>query len=391
VVTGKKTTYIVKGVLSSLLFLGIFLAVLEVCARIDDLFRYGAALWSPYSADQLTALDEAGIKYNVPGARFEKWQNNARGFRGVDVPLEKPHPDTVRVVCLGSSETYGLFESPGEEWPAQLQRLLPLPSWQIINAGVVGIDLRGYRAYLVKHVLPLNPDVVIIVTHPNRYATKYVRDHEFKASAQALPRSPGKRSGCDPPFDLSKQIRFLPRFKQSLKAGMHKSFPAILQKYQERDMGRQVREIEQTRLKGRKALDFMPERCQEDFRRDLQDVVALLKDKGIRVMLTSYPSLLDRSTLDSYREIFMDARRFSVEYSLAGLIDTRERLNAASAALAVSEGAMYADLCARVPHDSKYFGDGAHYTDQGARVVAETVADTLTVNITKVRAGGKTP
>lgn len=86
-----------------------FLLTIEVCARIDDAVRYGAPLWGPYSADQLRSRDLDGIPHNVPGASFQKWHNDSYGFRGTEI-APKPHRETIRVVCLGASESYGLYE-----------------------------------------------------------------------------------------------------------------------------------------------------------------------------------------------------------------------------------------------------------------------------------------
>jgi hypothetical protein len=361
-----------KLTLRTCIFLCAFLVTVEICARVDDRLRFGASFWDAYSAGQLTAFSGNGIKLNVPNARFEKWHHNSHGFRGAEISSAKA-TGTVRVVCMGSSESYGLYESPEGEWPAQLQKLLPLPGWQVINSSIVGIDLRDYQAYLTKHVFPLNPDVIVVVVNPTRYATIHAREQGRTVS----PRRTGERPVAGFPGQLVGHIRVLPKIKQGLKGAMLKSFPGLLRKYQKWQMGRQLADIEQLRLKGKKPLDSLQISCEDGFRRDLKGLVNLLKGRGIKVMLTSYPSLLDRDNISSYLEIFLDARRFSVEYSLVGMIDVGERLNGAMADLSVSEGTGFADTGQSVPRDIKYFGDNVHYTDQGARLVAETIAGSL--------------
>jgi hypothetical protein len=363
--------------------LGAFLVTVEMCARIDDALRFGAPFWGAYSADLLTGVADDGTRCNVPNARFEKWHNNALGFRGVEFSPAKPK-GTLRVVCMGSSESYGLHESPGGEWPAQLQTLLPLPGWQVINASMVGIDLRNYQEYLAKHVVPLNPDVVILVVNPNRYANFYARDQLGSDRQGAAHGGAGERPGGGA-GKLLQNIRSLPKFKLAVKGALVKSFPAYLHNYQERELEQKVREAESLRLKGKKPFSGLQPLCEANFRRDIAGLVRFLKARGIAVMLTSYPSLLDRENVKSFRLEALDYRRFGVEYSLPGIIEVRERLNNDMAALSVSEGTMFADIWASTPRDAKHFGDGVHFTDLGAHLVAVTIGKCLQENLSVTR------
>src|SRR6266545_3566616 len=119
--------------------------LLEVAARVDDRVTWGAPLLGPYRPEVLTEVDSGGIPRNVPGARFEK------------------SPGTRRVFCLGQSESFGLYEPDGAEWPARLGTLLaPRGGLEVVNASVVGLGRRSRSAYLDRYVLPLQPDVVIL-------------------------------------------------------------------------------------------------------------------------------------------------------------------------------------------------------------------------------------
>ena len=103
----------------------------------------------------------------------------------------------------------------------------------------------------------------------------------------------------------------------------------------------------------------------------------MLQDQGIRVMLTSYPSLLSAQNCAESPEIFLGIRKFCIGLSAAGLLDGYERFNATSAVVAAEQKTMFADCARQLPKTSEYFGDGVHYTDLGARRVAELVASTL--------------
>ena len=77
--------------------------------------------------------------------------------RGEETIEEKP--DSVyRIACVGTSETFGLYEDEGMEWPAQLQRVLGKKGpFEIINAATVGQSPDLYMPYMEKYVLPMKP------------------------------------------------------------------------------------------------------------------------------------------------------------------------------------------------------------------------------------------
>src|SRR2546421_1824407 len=120
----------------------LFVAVLEVCIRVEDRIKWNAPLTGLYSPALLTTADSVAW-FNRPGAAFEKWHINRHGFRGPDLPLEKA-PGVTRVAVLGSSETFGLYERPEMEYPAQLGRMLDEAhpkGFEVFNAGVAGMSL----------------------------------------------------------------------------------------------------------------------------------------------------------------------------------------------------------------------------------------------------------
>jgi hypothetical protein len=53
--------------------------------------------------------DSNGVHYNIPNARYEKWEINSLGFRGKEIDLEKKEGQ-IRIVCLGVSETFGFVK-----------------------------------------------------------------------------------------------------------------------------------------------------------------------------------------------------------------------------------------------------------------------------------------
>jgi hypothetical protein len=162
----------IKKALDLFLFCVAFLLCLEVAARVDDKIQYSAPFLDRYSADRLRTNDSGGFKRNFPGRQFEKWRINQSGFRGPEISIKKTD-GVKRIICLGSSETFGLYESPGKEWPAQLGTMLKSQGqFEVINASVAGLTLKNYLLYFEKYVLKFEPDVVILFVNPFYYGAE---------------------------------------------------------------------------------------------------------------------------------------------------------------------------------------------------------------------------
>src|SRR5437016_13078311 len=91
---------------------------LEVCARVDNYVSYGMPFFGSDSIDSLYTTDRLG-KCGLPNARYRKWKLNSLGYRGPEL-----HPGRQRIICIGASETFGLYEDEGQEYPRQLEREL---------------------------------------------------------------------------------------------------------------------------------------------------------------------------------------------------------------------------------------------------------------------------
>ena len=86
------------------------------------------------------------------------------GFRGPERPARKA-PGVFRVLCYGSSNTYGAFVSDDGTWPAQLERELsrrlrrPVEAW---NGGVSAYSLRQEAAAAAEGAARLDPDLILV-------------------------------------------------------------------------------------------------------------------------------------------------------------------------------------------------------------------------------------
>ena len=105
-----------------LALIAVFLLSSEVFMRLDDTITWGAPFVGVYNNDRLLLQDSFGFR-GRPGYRYQKWRMNNAGFRGADLP-ETPADGSTRVVIAGASETFGLYEKEGVEFPARMQAIL---------------------------------------------------------------------------------------------------------------------------------------------------------------------------------------------------------------------------------------------------------------------------
>lgn len=157
----------------------VFIVVLELTCRIEDWFRFRTPLFTPItSQSDLMVRDREGI-HGRPNARFQKWVMNGLGTRGPEATLAKP-PGSVRVVVVGASESFGLSESPGMEFPRQLEdtlgrwlarrcRTTGVQRFEVLNAALPGMSLPTIEQDVHNRIRRFNADVILLYPTPEQY------------------------------------------------------------------------------------------------------------------------------------------------------------------------------------------------------------------------------
>ena len=108
------------------------------------------------------SVDTNGF-HSKPNAKYQKWSINSFGFRGKGITKEKPD-DIIRVITIGASETFGLYESENMEFPAQIQTILDenKPNrYQVLNAAHAGMSIPRIIEYYKSWLKQFNADIII--------------------------------------------------------------------------------------------------------------------------------------------------------------------------------------------------------------------------------------
>lgn len=160
--------------LHAALLLPLGLAVLELTVRLEEWVQYRTPLLSPVrSQSDLIMRDEDGA-HGRPNVRFRNWEMNALGMRGPAATAAKP-ANTFRVIAVGASETFGLYESAGHEFPRQLEDSLNqraarctagAPRFEVLNAAMPGMSLPTIEQDIRRRLSRLQADAILIYPTP---------------------------------------------------------------------------------------------------------------------------------------------------------------------------------------------------------------------------------
>lgn len=340
---------------------------LEAAARLDDALSHGAPIWGRYDAEVLRVRDDEGLPRNVPGTSFEKWRINALGFRGEAVPVAKPSGH-LRVACVGTSETFGLHEREGGEWPARLGRLLRergLANAEVINASALALNRASRWRYVEKYVLPLRPDVLVLYWNVLSDATY----HAPSPGADDVAATPGAPAWAQAP-----RSRVLPKLRRAARQVVP---DGIWRRYRAWSTARALRRAESAVLRGARPLDAVPPAAVSAFDAHLRVLVAAVRERGIVPLLATYPTLGTMANRDRDRLEALEERVWHLELSDAGMIQAAATLNEVVRRVARELGVPLVDAEAAVPKDREHLADYLHYTDAGAARVAEAVLAAL--------------
>ena len=347
----------IKGIFKIVSLLIIFFLVLELLARMEDKVRWQAPLFQNYSWENLFTVDDLG-RHGRPYGRFEKWQLNNLGFRSDQNISSKKENDVIRIVVLGASETFGLYESPQKDFVSQLQEELNSSKprrYEVINVSCVGISLVRMSDYYEKFVRGLNPDIVLIYPSPAFYLDEEEPSlSQTKASNQKF------------------EFRVMGKIKRQVK----KFIPQKIQYW--------MRQLTLKKMLVAKPKDWqwtkVPEERVDLYKKHLEFFIhQTLKDQKNIFILTHANRFSGELSQDD--QFQLSAWQTFYPRALTGvLMDMEQRANEVIRQEANFQNVFVMDAANQLT-DDKYFADFVHWTDQGAK----RLADYATQEILKVK------
>ncbi len=327
----------------------------ELAARLDDWIRMGIPLaHTPDENHDLKYQDWFGVRGRSNG-RYRRWQLDNYGFRGPDI-TRTPRPGCTRIMLLGASETFGLYESENKEYAAQLRDTLQTRGcYEVVNAGIAGAGLQSLIRLWENYGAQFTPAIVLVYPSPTFYLGE---------TAPAWRPMPGR---AETPHELP----FRPRLIDQLHNVW--ATPAPIQRL------RIKRWIAQDTA-GKPASWFFrqpPQDRLDQFMGDLDSLVTSIRTRGAQPVLMTHamrPSVPPRPT-DA--NVLLDWQQFNPRATTDALLgferDAAQRMRDD----AQGRGTCLVDLDHVLSGRPEYFADFAHFTDLGAAVVAGAIARTI--------------
>ena len=335
----------------------LFIATLECAVRIEDWLKWNADFLSNYSSDNLRCSDQYGVHSRF-NSSFEKWQINKFGFRGPDIEMAKPD-GVQRVICMGASETFGLYEQVDMEYAAQLRSMLYTKKpgrFQVINAASLGTSIPKATQHYGLWLSKFNPDLVLYYPSPAFYLDE-------------SPPEPAKLTSGSKAQNNRSQFRI----KRKLEIVIKKQLPETVQLYMKLFIiAREVRKHNDGWVWNSPPSDRL-----ELFRSDLISFVESVRKSGAKPVLMTHAHRFRDNALDSDWYQLIGWRKFYPRASEKCLIEMENAANRIIREIGQIYHLPVIDLDKTVPKGAEYFADFSHFTDAGARVVADEMADVI--------------
>ncbi|MFN9201846.1 MAG: hypothetical protein ACK6DP_02090 [Gemmatimonas sp.] len=330
-------------------------AALEGTVRLDDWAQYGVPVTAPaVSLGDLIVRDSLGLHARA-GGQFRQFRINAAGFRGPEVDLAAG--GQVRIVTAGASETFGLYEPAGKEWPRQLEDSLRVACGAhrvvVLNAAFAGMSLPTVRQDYERRLRPLRPQVVVYYPTPMQYLESAEVPVAAAPAAVATPLQPwGFRAG--------------PRFRDAFK----RAVPALLL-----DLLRQLDTRRMLAAAGVQA-KAVPELERLDaFDHDLRQLMGSYRAGGSTPVLVIHRHRFRDTSSVGARRLLRAWERFYPRYTAGALLAFDDSAAARMRRIGVDSGLPVLDpLPGLEPVRDSAFADFSHFTARGSAVMAATVA-----------------
>lgn len=324
----------------------------------------------------------------TPGVNgISRFWTNSQGFQSDEFSPD----DDYRLLAIGGSTTMSILLDQTETWPQLLQDKLNAGNenfrvW-VGNAGRRGRSSRENLMH-VKYLLPQYPDIdaIILLLGINDLGLRLGQGNRYDPNFLASPG--GERSTIYRAFDYRvKQDPFEPYYKQT---GIWRLFERLWGPAPDAQVVLDTNPDEDARAGLIRAREKRQQAPVEDelpnltpalaeYRRNINTMIDLAQARQVRVILMTQPSLWRPDLTQAERDLLWfgwgpDDKFF---YSVEALAEGLEQYNEQVRQICRERQVECIDLARLLPQDTTIFYDDVHFNENGARQVAEVIADYL--------------
>ena len=299
---------------------------------------------------------------------------NALGLRGLDPPADFDR--FLTIVAVGGSTTECYYLSDDKTWPEQMRLRLQrqFANVWVNNAGLDGHSTHGHQQLLVHYLGPLHPKLVLFLVGLNDVGNSEPNelDHELLATGTGLShRMYQGLVECSATFSLWDNYR---RCQQAKARGLVHGNVGHSQLVLSAERGPELAEASRLELLALHEQEFIPV-----YEQQLYNLIRLAKQLGIEPVLITQPALYG-PTIDDVTKV--DLSRIAVGQGNGGLLwQILDRYNDATRRAGRQTGTLVVDLARTMPKSSRYFYDHHHFTNAGADLVGQLIADALETHL----------
>ena len=313
-------------------------------------------------APRVIEFDPGPLPNVTPGIRHI--HVNRYGYCYPEEQRLRSSPDEVRIAAIGGSTVECSALTEDNQWPAVLenllQRALPERPITVLNLGLSAMDTRTHLATMCQHVTSLDVDVVVFMLGANDLS---------RVGEGELPLlSP---DNFYVPTTLSRELASMLRQTQ---IGRHRE----LWKSQRRQVPRTTpyfleQAEHQAALPELEAPLSMSANALAGYARNIVSLAGICREHGIAAVFTTQPTMLTAAPTAAEQAVLWGFHLGSHRLSAANFVDLLGALNQRLIETCAARGYACVDLAAAIPKGLGCYYDQVHFTDTGARRVAETL------------------
>jgi hypothetical protein len=338
----------------------VLLLSMEIAARVEDRIRYGTEFFSPYREQAEMIVRDADGVHGRRDARFQKWAMNNLGFRGPNVDSAQG-VGTLRVVATGASETFGLYEPEGKEYPRQLEDSLNASlselecagtqRVEVLNAAMAGMTLPTVTQDVKRRLSRFAPAVVVYYPTPTQYL------------ADALPAAARPDSSASGPSAPDWRRRLHPRISDRIREQAKGLLPARIQDHLRTRM---VARAVAAHPAGWR-FEVLPTDRLDAYESDLRTLVGVTRAIGAEPVLATHANAFPPGQQPNERLLHI-WERFYPRATGAVILQFDSAAAERTRQVARDSATGFADVLASVGPDG--FADDTHFNESGSGEVA---------------------
>lgn len=349
-----------------LILFTLFTVSAELTARLQDRLLRGISLSAVPDWDRDLFIDTPVGRRGRPHGRYLKWELNEYGFRAGAMTLQ-PAAGTRRLMMLGASETFGVYESPGHEYPAMLAERVR-GRYEVVNAALTGLTLSSTVPYWTAWVRRFHPGIVVIYPSPLFYLNgPGARDVAPSVAPQSRQVSAPNVRTKGTLLAAAGSLRLVQRARERLDV------PDWIQRWRDNRTIRAATEGKPT--------DWLfvtpPVDRAELFIRDLNTLVDAIRADGARPIVMTHASRVTDPPRPGDLDWLERARVNTPRASALVIAQFETLVNRQLLEWARHTGVEVIDLRSAVGGREHLFSDLIHFNDAGAEAVSATIAGYL--------------